>query len=373
MQKFGGVSRCFAELYKHLPQNVHAKIGVRESDNVYIQDVEGVHPVGYAYEHFICNKYFYGKGRLHILYDRITRGGYYPNSELNYSISLLKKGNFDVFHPTFFSNYFIPFLGKKPFVLTIHDMIPELYPQYFKKNDFQMVMRKELAPKASAIITVSMNTKKDVVRLLKVPEEKVHVVHHGCSFPKESKVQISINEGNPYILYVGERGCYKNFNLFFKHIIPFLKKHPEVSVVCTGRPFSGDEIKMFESQGLLSRFIYYWVKTDEEFFSLYHQALCFIYPSEYEGFGIPILEAYQADCPVLLNNASCFPEIAGDAAIYFDLNIKESNIVERLEQVYSFSDRELNDLLLKQRERLACYSWDKNAERTADIYCKFVQ
>ncbi|MDE5999288.1 MAG: glycosyltransferase family 4 protein [Bacteroidaceae bacterium] len=372
MQKFGGVSRCFVELYKHLPQGICALFAVRESDNVYVQEIEGVHPIGYAYDNFICKKNFYGKGKLHIWYDRLTHGGYYPNGELSYSIKMLERQQFDVFHPTFFSNYFLPYLKDKPFVLTIHDMVPELYPQYYRGNDFQIKMKKILAPLASAIVAVSENTKNDVIRILQVPEEKVHVVYHGCSFPKESGMRVSINRGEPYILYVGGRKDYKNFDLFARHAAPFLKMHSEVAVICTGLPFCEAEKQMLINLGLSSQFVHYWVTTDEEFFFLYHQALCFVYSSEYEGFGIPILEAYQADCPVLLNHASCFPEIAGDAAIYFQMSHKDSDIAEKLERIYSFSMEERNALLSKQRERLARYSWDKSARVLADIYHKVI-
>lgn len=368
MQKFGGVSRCFVELYKHLPQGVHAHFAVRESDNIYVQEIEGVHPIGYAYDNFLCKRNFRGKGKLHIWYDKLTHGGYYPNGELNYSIRMLKGQQFDVFHPTYFSNYFLPYLKNKPFVLTIHDMIPELYPQQFQNDTFQIRMKRELAPLASAIVAVSESTKNDIVRILHVPEEKVHVVYHGCSFPNESDVQIPINQGNPYILFVGGRRGYKNFDGFLRHAVPFLRKHSEVSVVCTGTPFNETEKQLFSELGLLSRLVHYWVKTDEEFFSLYHQALCFVYPSEYEGFGIPILEAYQADCPVMLNRASCFPEIAGDAAIYFQMNHRESDIADKLEVVYLLSERERDVLLSKQRDRLAYYSWSKSAELLAGIY-----
>ena len=105
---------------------------------------------------------------------------------------------------------------------------------------------------------------------------------------------------------------------------------------------------------------------------LYHYALAFIYPSSYEGFGLPILEAYKADCPVLLNNASCFPEIAGDAAIFFNMNEKENNFEEQFETFYYLNGSERNELIKKQKERLKRYSWDKSAKKSAEIYQRFV-
>ncbi len=368
MQKYGGVSRCFMELFNHLPQDIHAEIGIRESDNAYIKGMNGIKSVGYQYENFICRRHFYAKGRLHKLYDKLTHGGYYPDYNQNFSVQLLQTGNYDVFHPTFFGDYFLPYLNGKPFVLTIHDMISELYPQYFGEKNLQSTMKKALVPYASAIIAVSETTKRDIIEILEVPEEKVHVVYHGCSFPQTSDVCPSISGNILYLLYVGERKGYKNFALFVKYIVPFLRSHSDVSVVCTGSDFSDDEKKMFVDLGVSDRFIHYWVSSDEEFFSLYHYALCFVYTSEYEGFGIPILEAYQADCPVLLNHASCFPEIAGDAAMYFKMTPDESDILEKLETIFSFSEEQRESLLSKQRERLSRYSWTKSANQLADIY-----
>jgi glycosyltransferase involved in cell wall biosynthesis len=93
--------------------------------------------------------------------------------------------------------------------------------------------------------------------------------------------------------------------------------------------------------------------------------LGFVYPSEYEGFGIPILEAYQADCPVILNRASCFPEIAGDAALYFS---SEEELTAQIERLLSMSTEDRNALLAKQKERLSRYSWEKSARQMAKIY-----
>lgn len=366
MQTHGGVSRCFIELYKHLPGSVNAQIAIKESDNVYIKDIEGVKPAHDRYNKFVCPHDFWGKGHLHLWYDKLTHGGYYPNYNKSYSIELLQKGEFDVFHPTYFSDYFHPYLNGKPFVLTIHDMIPELYPQYFARDDIQIVMKKKLAPLASAIIAVSENTKKDIIRILGIPDNKIHVIYHGCSFPHTSKREVQIS--NPYILYVGDRNGYKNFDLFVKYVSPFLRSHAEMCIICTGSPFNTKEIELFSKYDVGERFVHYWVSTDDEFFSLYHRALCFVYTSEYEGFGIPILEAYQADCPVLLNKASCFPEIAGDAAIYFTMTFDESDIVNKLEYIYSMNTGERDVLLKKQRERLTLYSWDKSAMKLVEVY-----
>lgn len=364
-QKYGGISRCFVELYKHMPDSCKAMIAVRETENVYARELEDVKPIGYDYDHFICKHHFWGKGHLHLWYDNLRRVKYYPDYNENYLLYLLRKGEFDVFHPTFFDDYFLPYLNGKPFVLTIHDMIPELYPQYFDRNDLQIVMKRKLAPLASAIVAVSENTKNDIMRILGVPEKKIHVVYHGSSFFVEGA---KANYSFPYVLFVGERGLYKNFVPFVKAIVPVLYHHKDLHVVCTGKTFSQNEMRMLDEFGVRDRFLHHWVKTDGDFYSLYHYAQCFVYPSEYEGFGIPILEAYQADCPVMLNNSSCFPEIAGDAALYFNMDSEGSNLADRLEQLFSMTSEERNLFLSKQKTRLSKYSWEESAKRMAEIY-----
>ena len=111
---------------------------------------------------------------------------------------------------------------------------------------------------------------------------------------------------------------------------------------------------------------------DLELQNLYAHALCFIYPSAYEGFGIPILEAYRANCPVLLNEASCFPEIAQEAAVYFHLDDQLSDLDQVMEDFLRMTDRERDSLLEKQRERLSCFSWQKSAQKLIDLYNSLV-
>lgn len=364
MQTHGGVSRCFWELYKHLPGGMDAEICIQESNNAYLS-LPGVRTIGYEYDHFIRQKHFYGKGHLFEWYNKL-RGYDYWNLNKVKMVERLQKGDFDVFHPTFFQDYFVDHLNGKPFVLTIHDMIPELYPQFFREDDMQIVMKRKLAPLASAIVAVSERTKLDIMRFIDVPEDKIHVIYHGANFMKPTN-DCSLFTF-PYILYVGDRWGYKRFKDWMAFVAPFLKIHRDVKVVCTGKSFREDELTLMEELSVKDSFVQYFVKEDEDFYTLYHNAIAFVYTSEYEGFGIPILEAYQADCPVLLNHASCFPEVAGDAAVYFTMTERDSDFAEKLEMIYGFTPKEKDLLLAKQRERLKLYSWEKAARQLAGVY-----
>lgn len=368
LQNIGGISRCFAELYKNLPNGIEAHISLIESDNVYIKEMNlcGVRPKRDGINHFICHRHFPGKWYLYEWYNRIKKQNESFDNNLNNSIKELEKGDFDIFHPTYFSDYFLPYLNGKPFVLTIHDMIPEIYSQYSQFNKFQIEKKRKLAPLASAIIAVSENTKKDIIRILDVPEEKVHVIYHGASLTTPSKFFPLFHF--PYILYVGDRRGYKNFIPFVQQTASVLKRHKGLHVVCTGHPFTADEKKLFKEYEVNKLFINYWAKNDADLYTLYNHAECFVYPSGYEGFGIPILEAFQANCPVILNQASCFPEIAKDAAIYFEMGSEKNNLSDKLETVLSMGAEEKEHLLIKQRTRLKDFSWKKSAEKLSQIY-----
>lgn len=375
MQPHGGVSRCFAELYQRLPSTIEAKIGVQETNNIYLQQL-GFHKQRSLYENFFIPGKSLAKDLVYKLYynfyyHQYSRWDRWPAHNRFYTIKLLKEGNFDILHPTFFDDYFLDYLGNKPFVLTIHDMIPELYPQFYPQDNFQIVKKKILIPKANHIITVSNHTKEDLIRLFHISEDKISVIHHGASTKPYICSQDNLFDF-PYILYVGDRQFYKNFGWFSKACLPILNKYKDIKVVCTGKPFDSQEIEFFKDNRVEDRFVHKFVTSNQMMFDAYHNALVFVYPSAYEGFGIPILEAYKANCPVMLNEASCFPEIAGDAAIYFSIDESGSNFANQFEKFMSLSDVQRKDLLKKQQERLKRYTWQEAARKLTAVYEKIL-
>lgn len=367
MQTHGGVSRCFAELYAHRPAFVDASISIKETNNVYLKDL-GFPEAGDVYKHFLCAKdtklkHFLFKLTYNLKYGKFSRWDKRPLINQYETESVIKRGDFDIFHPTFYDDYFLRLIGKKPFIITVHDMIPEI----FSIDHSQAKQKLAVIPKAAHIIAVSGQTKKDLVRIMNVPEEKVSVVYHGAD--EEPYIPSSTAPfAEEYILYVGSRYVYKNFTAFCKSCVGILKRHPQLKIVCTGVPFSPEEIQLFESLGIKDRMVHRFVQTRQELFDLYHYAITFVYPSKYEGFGISILEAYKADCPVMLNRASCFPEIAGDAAVFFDLNSEKSDFEEQFETLYRLTGDERGELIQRQRERMKLYSWSKSAAQLADVY-----
>lgn len=369
IQNFGGISKCFAELIHNLPTNVNVTIGIKESDNVYLNElnlVPNLQPLHWTRDNFILPFYFKGQGKILRFCNKFDFIKTPYNINKKYSIELLKKGDFDIFHPTYFDDYFLPYLGSKPFVLTIHDMISELF---FPSNNIQSIKKRILAEKASHIIAVSENTKKDIIKLYGISADKISVIYHASELSSSKPSNSSTKEyklPEKYFLYLGLRNSYKGFQDFLTQTARFFQKHKNVHLICTGTPFSKYEKEFISKLNLSDQIINAFFST-EQLRTVYSNAIAFVYPSRYEGFGIPILEAFEMKCPVILNNASCFPEIAKDAAIYFNLDDKNS-CLNALENVYNFTIEEKNQLISKGIERHKDFSWQKSAHQLVEVY-----
>lgn len=347
MQKFGGVTRYFADLIFNLPEGFEKEIAMQYSENHYITTT---YDQKYSSTDLIKN--FRIKRRLY----------YFMNQQISKKTILTNQ--FDLFHPTYYNHSFLKYI-KKPFVITIHDMIHERFQDYFPLYDKTSKNKKILAEKANHIIAVSQNTKNDIVELLGIHPDKITVVHHGYKQQVENAKQLFEN----YILYVGERKSYKNFILMLEAIIPLLYADKTLKVVCTGSPFTKEEIDLFQKHSISSQLIHVQA-SDAILYSLYQYALVFVFPSLYEGFGIPILEAFANNCPVCLSNTSCFPEIAKDAALYFDPLNKQS-IHDTVSSVI-YNNNLRNNLKNKGKELSQNYSLQNMVTKTINVYKKII-
>lgn len=348
MQKFGGVTRYFADLIYNLPEDFEKEIAMQYSENHYITKT-----YNQTYNSTNCIKNFRIKRRVY----------YFMNNRI--SLKAIKNNDFDVFHPTYYNPYFLKHI-EKPFVITIHDMIHERFADSFSFYENIIKNKKQLAENASHIIAVSQNTKNDIVEFLDIHPDKITVVHHGYKQQVEIAEQLYEN----YILYVGERKNYKNFIPFLEAIIPLLHADKTLKVVCTGNAFSKEEISIFQQHSISSQLLHVQA-SDAILYSLYQHALVFVFPSLYEGFGIPILEAFANNCPVCLSNASCFPEIAQEAALYFDPTSKIS-ICDTIQSV--LSDKGIrNSLIAKGKEKINDYTINKMVSATSKIYEEVVK
>ena len=147
MQHFGGVSKCFCELLLHRPVDMDIDIAIKQTNNTHLIDsklVEGlIHPA-MDFQLFAKRFPFIAKHKIYQLLNTLSliKGSEFLNKEE--SIRKIKDNKYDVFHATFFDDYFLPYIGDKPFVITVHDMMPEIFPDYFRKPNPETKRKKEL-------------------------------------------------------------------------------------------------------------------------------------------------------------------------------------------------------------------------------------
>ncbi len=348
-QRFGGVTRYFADLIYNLPaKDFVADIPMKYCENHYVTKT-----YGHKYETIGFPKNYRIKRRIYSFFNN------------NISKEAIRHGDYDIFHPTYYDPYFLKAVKerRKPLVLTIHDMTFERYPQNVLIYDRTIQHKKCLIAEADHIIAVSENTKRDIVEILGTDPAKISVVHHGYKPIAEVAPQLF----DRYVLYVGERKGYKNFLPWLEAIRPIITLDPQLKIVCTGSPFTKAELAQFAQWGIGDRLMHISAN-DAQMASLYRHALCFVFPSHYEGFGIPILEAFHNNCPVCLSNASCFPEVAGDAAFYFNPGDAHS-MHDTLKEILA-SETLRKELRQIGAQRCKEFSLERMVEETCNVYRK---
>jgi glycosyltransferase involved in cell wall biosynthesis len=392
VQAFGGISRYFAELFRYSQQThlFEMACAVRYSNNVYLKQLEWlpVQPIETAAQAaWLGECDFIGKAHLYRaqewLYRRqkrlgkrfgwkIMRDKLKAARGLNqrYAEEMLDAGDFDLFHPTYYDPYFLDHLGNKPFVLTIYDMIHEVFPEYFPPEDHTSDHKKLLASRAAVVIAISESTKNDLVKLLHLPQEKVRVIYLGNSIDiRQIEHQPPARQADlphRYLLFTGNRAMYKNFYFLLRALTDIFQEDPSLHLVCNGPQFTRHEQHYIEHLDLTGRVHYSATPTDQELIGLYQHAQAFIFPSLYEGFGMPVLEAFACGCPAVLSKTSSLLEIGGDAAMYFAPKDQES-IHAAVRQV--LSDQGLRQELIERgRQRVLEFSWNRTAQETGHVY-----
>ncbi|MDR6562500.1 MULTISPECIES: glycosyltransferase family 1 protein [unclassified Arcicella] len=350
-QRYGGVARYFHDLMESLvDMGVGVKLSLPFSNNEYLKNSSVRRPNEF--------RHIFGFMPTNMLVSRTNR--------LN-SIVQLQKGQFDVFHPTFFHNYYLNHLKKKPFVLTYHDCIKERFNLNHIDNASH-AQKQELLNKAAKIIAISENTKADLLEFYQIKPEKIEVIYHSSSFRNHQlPVGFQVKTPEKYLLYVGARNDYKNFTGFVTSIASVLHQYPDIQLLCAGGgDFNKTEHELIDSLNLQTQVKHFHFQSDDTLFYLYQNAIAFVYPSLYEGFGIPILEAFACGCPVVLSNTSCFPEVAQDAALYFNPNDKE-DIADKITQI--IEDKFLRKSLIEKGfNRQQNFSAEKTATQTLNVY-----
>ena len=353
MQKYGGVSRLFFEI-----SNLISK-----SKNFQVKLYAGLYQ----------NKYLSNQSPAKVIGKQVS----YPpktyklirNFNSTFCRSMLNYDKPNIIHKTYYDESFHSPKSCKT-VITVFDMIHEkfLYTSEYK----EVIQSKSLAIKqADHVICISENTKNDLLNTLEINPENVTTIYLGNSMmARDSSPNSMIN--SPYILFVGQRGPdYKNFKNLLKAFGLSEKLKKDFKLVCFGSSdFLKDELDLINELELFDKVIF---KSggDLVLSNLYMNANAFVYPSLYEGFGIPPLEAMALKCPVVCSNVSSIPEVVGDAGHYFNPYQIEDIRKSIEEVVYSAELRKA--LILRGLERVKIFSWEKCARETELVYQKILQ
>lgn len=343
-QHYGGASKYFTEIIKRLPPSIRT-LSLLLCNNAYLSEAS-IHKSSSLQRYLLTH---------------------YPKT---YRINWLSTGwqlhtaDYDVYHPTSYAPKWLWIPKRKKVVMTFHDLTVMKFPQYFDKpyRELSIAQQREAADRADYIIAISQNTKNDLINAFGTSPDKIKVIYHGV---EESTVSYMRLYEAPYILYVGARTAYKNFTncvIAFKIIH---SKYPELHLVCTGSPFTRREQDFFMELGIQS-YVSSISASEVQMDALYQHAEVFVYPSFYEGFGMPILEAMRNGCPVALSNTSCFPEIAGDSGVYFNPSDPEE-MASVMEQLILNKDLRQN-IIRKGNDKVQNFSWDKCAKEHLLLY-----
>jgi glycosyltransferase involved in cell wall biosynthesis len=287
-----------------------------------------------------------------------------------------QKRKFDFFHFLYNApSLFMPC----PFVLTVHDLSFKHVPEMISKKNFislnsQMHLT---AKKATKIITVSENSKKDIIQFLKIPDKKIEVIYEAAdsSFKvindedARNKVREKYNLPPQYLLYVGTYLPHKNLET----LIRALHKLRQDTKVPYKLVFAGNMGRNFETintlivqLGLENDIHTIGFVPEQDLPVVYSLSDLFIFPSLYEGFGLPLIEAMACGVPVLSSNSSCLPEIGGESALYFS----PKDVEDLADKITHITQNETlrNEMIGKGLKRAKTFNWHTMAEKTLRVY-----
>ena len=333
LQKAGGISICFAELTKAL----HLR------------------SIGYF---FLC----YGGNKLFDV-SFITEESLIPpkNKYLPFSVERFMDVDVDVSVSVFHSSYYrLPKDRSVNIVTTVHDFTYERFETGIRKFVHAYQKRRAIL-NSDVVICISENTKQDLLAFIPEASGKdIRVVYNGVSddyVPLENLVATI----RPFIIFIGARSGYKNFSC----LVNAIEYLPDYDLVCVGGgEFTSQELALLNTS-VPDRYRHDSYLSNENLNVLYNQAFCLVYPSLYEGFGIPALEAMRAGCPVIASNSSSLPEICGDAAVLLD-EISPETVSDSIKSLENKTIRE--SYVAKGLNNSSRFSWATNAQEIISIY-----
>lgn len=266
-----------------------------------------------------------------------------------------------IFHSSYYRTCSNP---KAINITTVHDFTYEYYYTGIKKRVHLWQKYRAIA-KSDYIICISENTKHDLLKFLPdINEAKIRVIYNGVSddyfFIREREnLKFPFDLGT-YVLFVGSREKYKNFELTVKAVA-----YSKLKLVIVGAPLLTEEVELLQEELGQSNFIAVGRVSNEELNHLYNGAMALLYPSEYEGFGIPVLEAQRAGCPVIAYNASSIPEVIGDTPLL--INILSIESITKCFDILKVKE-ERENIVYRGIENAKRFTWDRMYEQVIELY-----
>lgn len=360
LQRYGGASRYFAELVgqlSELPDTIATALAFVHI-NQHLSGSGNYRVVGRAFS-----------GLPEFLRPGLARANAYLAGHW------INRNPVDVLHETYYSMRPVSRSFSGPVVITVLDMIHERFPSLHSRFLPVTERKRAAVARADHVICISESTRRDLIEILGVKPEKTSVVHLGSTLRAPGAAGTDTGpaaDGKPYVLFVGKRGGYKNFRsllLAFGRSESLRNSH---RLVCFGDvPLLPEERAEARHLGMPSGHLLHETGGDARLGVLYQHASLLAYPSLYEGFGIPPLEAMSLGCPVACSNTSSLPEVVGDAAEQFDPE-DPADIARALEAVLGSTARS-QELRRKGFERARMFSWSTCAIRTRRVYSSLVR
>ena len=346
IQPYGGISRMFAEL------------ALQFADGV-VPDVE-LAPINAP----IVNRYVLDDPSLTKALG-VTEARNEWLALARYFARMRRPNGVDIVHNTFYLPHGLTKIGQAKRIVTIHDMIPELMPHTRRRLDF-ITLKKRYVDHADHVICVSEATKQDLIKVYGIPHAPISVVHHGVDPRFHPDVPPADFLPERYLLFVGHRKTYKDAQVLFRAFAQVAKEDATLQLLLVGGDgLSAEEVQRLSALGIRDRVSQRYL-SDDLMASAYVHAELFVFPSHFEGFGLPALEAMACGTPVVLARATSLPEVGGDAAAYFEPG-DDADLARVLRELLADAGARA-DLRQRGLARAASFTWTAAAERTAAVY-----
>ena len=274
----------------------------------------------------------------------------------------IKKNKPDLIHYTYFTKNIN---NKIPKIFTVYDMTVEKYPDLFPDSESQTHTKRISCENADHIISISHSTKHDLIDLFGIDSDKISVIYLGVECTKPSYNTLVTEK--PFILYVGARYEYKNFKSLLYAYSRSKVKH-EFDLVCFGpTKFSVDELNIIHDLDITES-VFQVTGSNELLARYYTDSSLLVYPSLYEGFGLPIIEAMLYKTPVLCSKNSSLQEIGKDHVEYIDFD----NFSSQIDDFLTNNSQKRSERIIDAFFYAKSFSWEKCAHNTHLIYNKFI-